>query len=150
MNEIMNKMLTFYHEKAYTNNYIFGFAKNGNIYACFTDASVMDSVCTLDKASAKNGGGYSLRCFISADMKKRMVAYSEVICSESEFKAICNSNKYNKGENFERIIANRYGLEWHKDNLKFTEGPDMTINGVDYQLKFEKATFVTETFVNAY
>ena len=36
------------------------------------------------------------------------------------------------------------GQEWTKDNVPFTEDGDLTVDGVAYQLKFEKATFITE------
>jgi len=53
-------------------------------------------------------------------------------------------SKYNRGEIFEKIITEKGGQAWEKDNLKFTEVPDTIIDGIGYQIKFEKATFTNE------
>ena len=37
-----------------------------------------------------------------------------------------------------------YYDEWEKDNVPFTEAGDIEVNGIAYQIKFEKATFTNE------
>lgn len=42
------------------------------------------------------------------------------------------------------MVTEHYGQEWGWDNVPFTEAGDIEIDGVAYQIKFEKATYVTE------
>jgi hypothetical protein len=69
---------------------------------------------------------------------------AEVLCSEEMFDELKKMSKYNFGELFEKLITEMNGQEWTKDNVPFTEDGDLTVDGVAYQLKFEKATFITE------
>jgi hypothetical protein len=62
-------------------------------------------------------------------------------CTAANFAAECASNKYNKGENAERIVTERvFGETWVKDSVPFTDGADVS----HYQVKFQGATFCTE------
>ena len=55
------------------------------------------------------------------------------------------NSKYNKGEIFEKFITEYFGQKWEKDNIPFTEAGDIEINGVAYQIKYELASFCSET-----
>ena len=151
-NPIFKAMIDRYNELSYTHNYIFGLAFNGNIYATFTDESVLPYVCTLDKASSKNGGGYSLRYKPNKAQKTTLFANSEktfIVCSVEYFNEMVETTKYNKGEIFEKLITEYFGMKWEKDNVPFTEGGDIEINGKAFQIKYEKATFTNEKFLQA-
>ena len=67
-----------------------------------------------------------------------------LLCSEKFFEEQVASTKYNKGEIFEKMVTEYFGQEWEKDNVPFTEDGDITVNGVAYQIKFQKATFCNE------
>ena len=54
------------------------------------------------------------------------------------------TSKYNRGEIYEKIVTEFFGKEWEKDNVPYTEAGDLEVNGIAYQIKFEKATFVNE------
>ena len=41
-------------------------------------------------------------------------------------------------------MTESFGQVWEKDNVPFTEDGDLTVNGIAYQIKFEKATFTNE------
>ena len=53
-------------------------------------------------------------------------------------------SKYNRGEIFEKLVTEFYGQKWEKDNVPFTDDGDLTVNGIAYQIKFQKATFTSE------
>ena len=151
-NPIFKTMIDRYNELSYTHNYIFGFAFNGNIYATFTDESVLPYVCTLDKASSKNGGGYSLRYKPNKAQKATLFANSEktfIVCSVEYFNEMVETTKYNRGEIFEKLVTEYFGINWEKDNIPFTDGGDIEINGKAFQIKYEKATFTNEKFLQA-
>ena len=42
------------------------------------------------------------------------------------------------------MITEYFGQKWEKDNVPFTEDGDITIDGIAYQIKYQKATFCTE------
>lgn len=141
--EIKSMLIAFYNKNAFTHNYILGFRMNGNI--CFTVATseVLDLVTKLDKAS--RGAGMALRFKPNKAQKNLMMSLNaEVLCSEKFFDELCEMSKYNKGEVFEKLITEHFGQEWTKDNVPFTEDGDITVDGIAYQVKFEKATFINE------
>ena len=142
-NEIKRTLIQFYNKHAFTHNYILGFRMNGNIYYVIVDAKELDFVTKLDKAS--RGAGYSLRFKPNKAQKNYLMSLSaEILCSEEFFDELCEMSKYNKGEIFEKLVTEMNGQTWVKDNVPFTEDGDLTVNGIAYQLKFEKATFITE------
>lgn len=140
---MLNKMVDGYNKVSYTHNYIFGFADKGLIYIVKATSEILKQVCCLDKAS--RNGGYSLRFKPTKDQKEFLKTFStEILCSEKYFEQVTKESKYNRGEIFEKMITENAGQEWKKDHIPFTENGDVTINGVAYQVKFNKATFASE------
>lgn len=138
-----NTLIRFYNAHAYTHKYILGFRLNGQVYFVTVDGKELDFVTKLDKAS--RGAGYSLRFKPNKAQKNYLMSLgAEVLCSEKMFDELKKMSKYNFGELFEKLITEMNGQEWTKDNVPFTEDGDLTVDGVAYQLKFEKATFITE------
>jgi hypothetical protein len=135
-------MIDRYNDKAYTHEYIWGFVYKHNVYMAHTDNTAMPYVCKLDKAS--RGAGYALRFCPNTDQKLYLMPKAEVICSEEYFNDMVENSKYNNGEIFEKIVTERYGQTWEKDNVPFTKDGDITVDGVAYQIKFQKATFCNE------
>ncbi len=145
MNEILFKNLVDrYNALAFTHNYIWGFTFKGVVYMAITDKSYMDYVCKLDKAS--RGAGYALRFCPTTSQKMLLMASGSVsvLCSKSFFEDEVKNSKYNKGEIFEKMVTEHFGLVWEKDNVPFTKDGDITVDGIAYQIKFEKATFTNE------
>lgn len=140
---IFKTLIDNYNELAYTHNYIMGFEDRGNIYACYCDAHMLPYVCKLDKASGN--GGYSLRFRPNKAQKELLkTCKCEIICSKEYFNNVYANCKYNRGEVFEMLLTEKANQTWEKDNVKFTDGADLTIDGIDYQVKFNKATFINE------
>ena len=131
-----------YNAVAYTHEYIWGFEYKGNIYMSMTDSSAMAHVCKLDKAS--RGCGMALRFCPTADQKLALMAGAQVLCSKKYFEEVYADSKYNRGEIFEMMVTEYFGQEWEKDNVPFTEDGDITVDGIAYQIKFQKATFCNE------
>lgn len=141
---MLNHLITKYHEFAYTDEYIIGFIYKKVVYYGFMNGRELEKYISLSRASSKNGGGYCTKFTPRNDEKLAMLPNCKVLCSEARFEEICGSNKYNKGENFEKIITEMYGMEWEKDTIPFTMAGDIEINGRAYQVKFQKASFCTE------
>lgn len=141
---LFNEMVRTYNDKAYTHEYIFGINYKGNIYMVKTTSQLLTLVLKLDKAS--RGKGYSLRFKPNNKIREMLLAEgAELICSAEMFGKLANESKYNKGEVFEKLVTEWYGQKWEKDNIPFTEDGDLTVDGIAYQIKYEQATFLTET-----
>lgn len=141
---LFNEMVKTYNDKAYTHEYIFGINYKGNIYMVKTTSQLLTLVLKLDKAS--RGKGYSLRFKPNNKIREMLLAEgAELICSAEMFSKLANESKYNKGEVFEKLVTEWYGQKWEKDNIPFTEDGDLTVDGIAYQIKYEQATFLTET-----
>ena len=131
-----------YNTVAFTHNYIWGFIYKKNVYMAITTSEVMPYICTLDKAS--RGAGYALRFCPNNAQKVVLMPESTLLCSEDFFKETVADSKYNAGEIFEKMVTEYFGQEWTKDNVPFTEDGDITVDGIAYQIKFQKATFCNE------
>ena len=143
-NEIIFKsLIDNYNKLSFTHDYIFGFADRGTIYCAIAKSDVLPFVLTLDCAS--RGCGYSLR-FKPTIAQKEILKSCEIftLCSEEIFTEEVKNSKYNRGEIFEKLVAEWFGQKWEKDNIPFTESGDLKVNGIDYQIKFEKASFISE------
>lgn len=142
-NILFNHMINRYNELSFTHNYIYGFFYQNMVYMVHADATLMPYILKLDKAS--RGAGYSLRfCPTNAIKVMLISAGAEILCSKAFFDAEVQNSIYNKGEIFEKMVTEKYGQTWTKDNVPFTEDGDLTVNGIAYQIKFEKATFTNE------
>ena len=131
-----------YNAVAFTHEYIWGFEYKGNVYMAITAASVMPFVTCLDKAS--RGAGYALRFCPNAQQKLALMPMATLLCSKKFFDETVADSKYNKGEIFEKMVTEYMGQVWEKDNVPFTEDGDITVDGIAYQIKFQKATFCNE------
>lgn len=139
------QMFDFYTSRAGAHKYIAGFRLKGRVIAVVCDAATIYEGIKLDKAS--RGAGYSLRFKPNFDAKLTMMTCGEQmfkLCSTDFFDAEVKASKYNKGEVFEKMITEHFGQTWTKDNIAFTEQGDINIKGIEYQIKFENATFITE------
>ena len=140
---LKNLMIEFYNTHAFTHNYIFGFRMAGNIWYVTVTAELLPELLKLDKAS--RGAGYALRFKPNKAQKILLMSYgAKVLCSELFFDELAENSKYNKGEIFEKLVTEMNGQIWEKDNVPFTDDGDLTWNGVAYQIKFEKASFINE------
>lgn len=140
---IFNYLINEYNRLAYTHNYIFGFAYKGVVYAITTDNTVLPYILKLDKAS--RGAGYSIRFCPTNAQKVMLIAQgADVVCSLDYFNEVVETTKYNKGEIFEKMMTEKVGQTWTKDNVPFTEDGDLTDNGIAYQIKYQGATFTNE------
>lgn len=140
---LFEKMISRYNELSYTHNYIYGFYFQNVVYMVEATADLMPYILKLDKAS--RGAGYSLRFCPNKNQKAFLLSKSAYpLCSKDFFETSVKESKYNKGEIFEKMVTEFYGQTWEKDNIPFTEDGDLTVNGIAYQIKFEKATFTNE------
>jgi hypothetical protein len=141
--DLFKTMSNFYQVKNACHKYILGFTFKGAVYAVTVSAEDIANYMKLDKAS--RGKGYSLRFKPTTAQKMSLLKDSQAICSVEFFLDTVSTTIYNRGEIFEKLVTELNGQTWVKDSLPFWEGPDPEINGIGYQLKFEGATYMTES-----
>lgn len=143
-NENIKEMLqNRYNSRAYTDKYIMVYHLNNAVYFTVCDSSIVDRVTCLDKAS--RGNGYSLRFRPNYGHKLLLMNHnSTILCSWKFFNETVKASQYNAGDIAEKLICEHFGQEWKKNNKPFTESGDIVIDGIAYQIKFEKATFCNE------
>lgn len=139
---LLNSMIDRYNRASYTHNYIFGFSYRGNVYMKFATAEALPAVLCLDRAS--RGCGYAIRFCPTTDQKIAMLTNARVLCSEKFFNEACSESIYNRGEIFEKLVTESFGQIWEKDNVPFTMAGDIEVDGIAYQIKFQRATFASE------
>lgn len=136
-------MVKFYIGRAGAHVYIWGFVLDGNVWMVKTGSDELMNVMKLDLAS--RGAGYALRFKPTRAIKTYLLSMgAKVLCSEKFFNEQVASSKYNRGEIFEKLVTEHFGQVWVKDNIPFTEQGDINVDGVEIQIKFEKATFINE------
>lgn len=140
---IYHDLVTRYDRASYTHEYIFGFESNDTIVFTFASSNLLPYICKLDRASC--GAGYSLR-FKPDYQQKELLKTNKLttLCSAEFFRSTVKNSKYNAGEIFEKMVTEWFGQEWEKDHTPFTKAGDIEIDGIAYQIKFEKATFTNE------
>lgn len=139
----MNAMLEKYMEKSYSKHFIIGFELNGTIYAFTTsNYKVFENIIREEQSSRNQGKALRLR--LKKNDKIFLVNNAIAICTKEQFNKELSNSKYNRGEIFEKLIFSRYGMEWHKDNVKYTVAGDVIINNIHYQIKYQNATITTE------
>ena len=143
-NEVVKKMLQDnYNSISFTDIYILGWILNHVVYMAICNRETVDRVTCLDRAS--RGAGYALRFKPNKSQKMLlMTCGAEAICSEKYFNEMVAESRYNRGEIFEKLVTEKFGQVWEKDNVPFTIDGDITVDGTAYQIKFEKATFTNE------
>ena len=140
---LFQNMIDKYNKLSFTHRYVFGFYFKNNVYVVEETSAVLPYVLKLDKAS--RGQGYGLRFAPTNDQKVLLLSKgAQILCSKEYFDTVVENSKYNKGEIFEKMVTESVGQTWKKDNVPFTDGGDLTVDGVAYQIKFEKATFTNE------
>lgn len=137
------EMAKMYNSSSYTHNYGFGFNMNNKVVLSVVYDCDITNYCKLDMGSRNSG--YSLRFIPNKELKSQLMenAVAE-LCSVEEFEEMVKSSRYNAGEIFEKLVTEYYGQVWEKDNIPYTEAGDIEVNGIAYQIKYNRATFATE------
>jgi hypothetical protein len=140
---VFMNLIEGYNAHAFTHAYVFGFIFEGTVWAVKAGSAIMPYILKLDKAS--RGAGYSLRFCPNRQQKALLLSKGAIaLCSQDYLNTVCASNKYNRGENFEKLYTEYCGQVWEKDHIPYTEAGDIEVDGIAYQIKFEKATFTNE------
>lgn len=140
----MNReMAERYNRIAGAHAYIVGFMRNSKVYYVKLDFAELCACLRDDRASSKRGGYAKLRVQVKAEQAAAWIAAGRAteLCDIAEL----SGNKYNKGENFERIITELLtDTVWTKDSIPFYVQGDINVNGEEIQIKLDGAELTNE------
>lgn len=127
--------------------YAIGFHVGEDVYCVMLD-KIPRRFTKVQKECAKNGGGYGLYVDVSTkkakkELVKKAVKVGVVADLVDDGSHVGKNGKqvfWNKGVMFEKLVYEMDGQEFRgKDNVPFTEGGDIVINGKEIQVKYEHA-----------
>lgn len=131
--------IRYYRKFSGADAYILGFIYKHELYATTVD-EIMPRFMRVEKSSVKKGAHEKLQFRLRNEHKEQLIRKgAQKIGTETDLLEIPN----NKGVSFERMVYRMNGQEpREKDNIRFTEGGDINVNGVEYQVKLEGAQIV--------
>ena len=131
-------LINRYTKGAYTDNYIFGFIRNGFVWACIVE-NADPLLALISFVEERSGNGWTLRYRPTKKMQEIILAHSKetkILYSVEEMENEKVNHGNNRGMMFEDICTKVWNGEQTKANLDFTKGGDIIINGIHYQAKF--------------
>lgn len=140
---IMEEIKNFYNSTSFTHDYLFGWIDGNVIKAVFIQwAEFSKLLLKYDRASSSKGGMLKIR--VRADSKaKRIFSGRAFIVGKVE--ELIEDKKYNRGENFERIVTEKLcGEKWNKDSIPYYMAGDIVYKGRPIQVKFDGAELTNE------
>lgn len=145
----IEEMRNKYNEFSAVHNYCVGFTANGNVYYALVTFDEIRSMLKITQTSAKVKGGTPCKGLRFQPNKSEITTLMKkavYLCTEIYF----NSVLPNKGEAFEKLIVEKVvHAEWKRNKTEFYISGDATINGIDTQIKFLKASFSNENCLNS-
>lgn len=139
---MMNTLLTAYNKLTAATIYFIGFVLSGTVYGgYFTE--IPAAALKLDHESSARGGAAKIRIRFNKELKLALKAQGKVKALAT-IEALAADPRYNKGDNFEKLIAELNGIQWAKNSDPFWVAGDLEINGEQVQVKFDGAELVNE------
>ena len=129
-------MINYYREYSAADSYILGFQFDKMIYMVKVN-EIMPRMLTVEQASRNQGENLRLR--LRLKYKKQLMKKNPVCLGSADLLTV---EKYNKGENFEKVVTEHYGQTWIKDCVPFWVQGDIEVNGEQIQIKFDGATLM--------
>lgn len=130
-----------YEEKAFTHNYIIVAKHHKQTVGIFIDSNEVMKHAVLDNGKLRlNLTTYAVKQMLRKAWQVVPLGGQYAIEDETA-RLNKHGKKYNKGNGAESLVCKKYGQVWRWDNVAYTDGPDIWIDGVPYQVKTYRATF---------
>lgn len=128
--------IRYYRKFSGANAYILGFTYKKENYMAIVN-EIMPRFISIEKASSKKGGGEKLQLRLKNEHMEQLIRKG---AQKIDYEVV----KGNNGRAFEMWVQNYFGQterEWDADG--FWVGGDVSIDGIEYQVKFNGAQIVT-------
>lgn len=135
-------MKILYNALSASHLYILGFMVQNVLYYTMMDFEKFAGFMKMDRMSTAKGGWAKLRIKLTTAQKAELLKIATRCGTVEDLTAM---EKYNRGENFERIITELLtGERWVKDSVPFNVAGDIILNGENVQIKFDGAEITNE------
>lgn len=129
-------MINHYRKHSAADSYIVGFISDKKLY--FVEvAEIAPRFLNVEQASRNQGENLRLR--LRKNHKAQLMKKNPVCLGSAD---LLNAEKYNKGENFEKLVTEHFGQTWEKDTIPFWVQGDIQIDGREMQIKLDTATLM--------
>ena len=131
----LDRMRRDYERFTGAEGYAIGFHIGDDVYCAMLD-TIPRRFTRVQRECSSCGGGYGL--YINVKSKK---AKAELMKKAVKVGTLADlEGEYNKGVMFEKLVYEINGQTFRgKDNVRFTEGGDIVIDGKEIQVKYEHA-----------
>lgn len=137
-------MQTIYYAHSAAHKYIVGFDYHGRLYYTLFADAIDSELVQFGRASSKRGGYAKLRVRLNKAAKLALIEAGRAV-EIGGTELLDYEDQYNKGEHFERLITERLtGSTWVKDSVPFNVAGDITVDGVEVQIKYDGAELTNE------
>lgn len=130
---VKRTMMKWYEKFSAADGYIIGFVMDKMLYMVEMDR-IAPRFLSVEEASRNQGDNLRLRL---KKAQKQSLAKKAICLGSAD---VLTADKYNKGENFEKVVTEYYGQEWEKDTIPFYMQGDINVNGRELQIKLDSAT----------
>lgn len=134
-------MMKWYEIFSAADAYIVGFVLDGALYMVEM-ARIAPRFLNVEEASRNQGTNLRLRL---KRAQKEALAKKAICLGDAD---VLTTGKYNKGENFEKVVTEYFGQEWVKDTVPFYVQGDICLDGKEVQIKLDTATLANEKMLN--
>ena len=142
----MNEMMTAYNAHSAAHSYALGFIHDKKLYVVKMNYAELSRYFKLDRASSKRGGFAKIRIRMTAKDRAMLSDVAELLGSAD---LLVKDTKYNKGDNFERELTERWTSEtWVKNSVPFWQAGDIRVNGIEIQVKLDSAELTNEKILS--
>ena len=134
---MMNKseLLRLYEETTAASRTVLGFAIDKAVYMVILN-TLNDAMVELTNESAARGGELKLRLKLNKTDKAKLRNKAIRVGTTEILEAV----KGNKGDSWEKWVAEHYGIQWVKSGERYDRDGDITVCGEKLQVKWENAT----------
>lgn len=132
----VDRMRRDYERFTGAEGYAIGFHVGEEVYCAMLDR-IPRRFTKVQKECAKMGNNFGLYVNVKSKKAKAELMKKAVLVGTV---AELEDDKYNKGVMFEKLVYEINGQKFRgKDNVRFTEGGDIVIDGKEIQIKYEHA-----------
>ena len=137
----LKEALERYDKKAFTHNYIIVAKRWKQTNAYYVDWNTIKPFIVLESGKLRlNLTAHAIKTLHMKAWKIEPLGGEHAIEEETAY--INRTGKsYNKGNGSESLVLRKHGQVWEWDNVPYTDGPDVWIDGLPYQVKTYRATF---------
>ena len=144
---MLNTLLNAYETLNAATTHFLGFVLHGIVYGGYFREVPLE-VLRLSTTSSKRHAVAQIRVYFHKATKLEMVA-NGTVKPIGTVEDLIVKNGYNRGDNFERLVAEINNIRgWKKNSVPFWIAGDLFINGEQVQVKFDGAELVNETKLN--